>query len=105
MQQLGTEVLKLVLEGNGTGNGHTICREDKSVPNASQQKGREEAHTLGDLGRAITRLNQDVATLGAESGGDGLGEGVDTSQQSGAALDAELELLFVAAESASLTSL
>ena len=49
--------------------------------------------TLGDLGRAKAGLNQDVAALGTESSSDGLGQGVDTRQQSSAALNTELELL------------
>lgn len=50
-------------------------------------------HTLGDLGRTVARLNQDIPALGTESCGDGLCEGVNTLEESCASLDAELELL------------
>lgn len=72
LEELGTEVLELVLEGDGTGNGHTI---------------------LGDLGRAKAGLNEDISALGSEGSGNGLGEGVNTSEESGTALNTELELL------------
>jgi hypothetical protein len=49
--------------------------------------------TFGDLGRAITRLDQDIPALGSESCGDSPCEGVNTLEESCAALDAELELL------------
>ena len=49
--------------------------------------------TLGNLGRAEAGLNQNIAALGTESSGNGLGEGVDTSQESGTALNTELDLL------------
>ena len=54
------------------------------------------AHTLGDLGRAVAGLDEDVATLGTKSSGDSSGEGVDTVQKSLSALDTELELLHTA---------
>lgn len=50
--------------------------------------------TLGDLGGPEAGLDQDVAALGTESSGNGLGKGVDTGQESGAALNTKLELLF-----------
>lgn len=49
--------------------------------------------TLGDLGRAVARFYQDVAALGPEGCGDGPGEGVDTSQESGTALNTKLDIL------------
>lgn len=49
--------------------------------------------TLGDLGRAVGRLNQDIATLRTKSGGDSLGKSVDTLEELGTSLNAELELL------------
>ena len=72
LEETGTEVLELVLEGDGASDGHTI---------------------LGDLGRAEAGLNEDVAALGTEGGGHGPGEGVDTLEKSLPALNAELELL------------
>lgn len=56
---------------------------------------KQGAHTLGDLGRAVAGLDEDVATLGTKSSGDGSGEGVDTVEQSLSALNTELELLEV----------
>lgn len=50
-------------------------------------------HTLGDLGRAVGRLNQDIATLGTESRGDSLSESVDTLEELGTSFDTELEVL------------
>ena len=50
--------------------------------------------TLGDLGRAVARLNQDIPALGTKSCGDGLCEGVNTLEERCATLDAELELLY-----------
>lgn len=50
--------------------------------------------TLCDLGRAITRLNQDVSALGTECGGNGLCKSVDAGKQRGTSLDAKLQLLF-----------
>jgi hypothetical protein len=49
--------------------------------------------TLRDLGRAVAGLDQDISALGTESRGNSLRQGLDTSQESGAALDTELELL------------
>lgn len=50
-------------------------------------------HTLGDLGGSEAGLDQDIATLGTEGGSNGLGQGVNTSQEGGTAVNAELELL------------
>ena len=50
--------------------------------------------TLGDLGGAEAGLDEDIATLGTESSGDGPGEGLNTSEESGTALNTELELLY-----------
>lgn len=49
--------------------------------------------TLGDLGRAEAGLNEDISALGSESGRDSLGEGVDTSEERGAGLNTELDVL------------
>ncbi len=49
--------------------------------------------TLGDLGGAEAGLDQDIATLGTECGGNSAGQSVNTSQESGATLNTELELL------------
>lgn len=51
-------------------------------------------HTLGDLGGSEAGLDQDIATLGTEGGSNGLSQGVDTSEEGGTALNAELELLY-----------
>ena len=72
MEETSAEVLELVLEGDGTSDGHTI---------------------LGDLGRAEAGLNEDVAALGTEGGGHGPGEGVDTLKKGLPSLNAKLELL------------
>jgi hypothetical protein len=50
--------------------------------------------TLGDLGGAEAGLNEDVSALGTEGSSDSLSEGVDTSEESGTALNTELELLY-----------
>lgn len=50
--------------------------------------------TLGDLGGAVRRLNENIATLGTQSRGDGLGQSVNTLEEVGTGLNAELELLF-----------
>jgi len=72
LEETSAEVLELVLEGDGAGDGHTV---------------------LGDLGRAEAGLNEDIAALGTESGGHGPCEGLDTLEECLSALDAELELL------------
>ena len=50
-------------------------------------------HTLGDLGGAEGRLNQDIATLGTQSRSDSLCEGVDTLEELGTSLNTEFEIL------------
>lgn len=50
-------------------------------------------HTLGDLGGTVGGLDQDIATLGSKSRSDGLGKSVDTLEELGTSLNAELELL------------
>lgn len=50
--------------------------------------------TLGDLGGAVGRLDQDIATLGTQSRGNSLGQSVNTLEEVGTSLNAELELLF-----------
>ena len=72
LEETSAEVLELVLEGDGAGDGHTV---------------------LGDLGRAEAGLNEHVAALGTESGGHGPCEGLDTLEKCLSALNAELELL------------
>lgn len=56
---------------------------------------REEGQqfTLGDLRRAVGRLDQDISALGTECDGHGPPESLDTGQQGGTAFDTELELL------------
>jgi hypothetical protein len=49
--------------------------------------------TLGDLGGAVGRVDEDVATLGTECGGNGLSESVNTLEKAGTSLNTELELL------------
>lgn len=56
---------------------------------------RDSKLTLGDLGGAVGRVNEDIATLGTESGGDGLSKSVNTLEETGTSLNTELELLFV----------
>jgi hypothetical protein len=72
LEKTSAEVLELVLEGDGAGDGHTV---------------------LGDLGRAVAGLNENIAALGTESGGHSPREGVDTLEECLPALNAELELL------------
>lgn len=54
---------------------------------------RHNKLTLGDLGGAVGRLNEDIATLGAQSRGNSLGESVNTLEDAGTSFDTELELL------------
>lgn len=49
--------------------------------------------TLGDLGRAEARLDQDVPALRTEGAGDSARESVDTGEERGAGINAKLELL------------
>jgi len=72
LQETGTQVLELVLQVDGLGNGNTI---------------------LGDLGSTKGLLNKNIATLGAEGNRDSLGQSVNTLEESGTALNAKLELL------------
>jgi len=51
------------------------------------------AHTLGDLGRAIAGLDQDIPALGTESCCDGLCESLDTDEERSAGIDTEFQLL------------
>jgi hypothetical protein len=51
--------------------------------------------TLGDLGGAVGGVNEDIATLGTECGGDGLSKGVNTLEKVGTSLNTELELLVI----------
>lgn len=50
-------------------------------------------HTLGDLGGAIGRLNQDIAALRTKSGSDSLSKSVNTPKELSTGLDTELEVL------------
>lgn len=61
---------------------------------ASAAVGERASQTLCDLGRAIAGLDQDVPALRAQCGSDCFGESVNAGQESGAALDAKLQLLF-----------
>lgn len=54
---------------------------------------RHNKLTLGDLGGAVGRLNEDIATLGTQSRGNSLGESVNTLEDAGTSFDTELELL------------
>lgn len=56
-------------------------------------KAQQQQLTLGDLGGAVGRLNEDIATLGAEGRGNGLGESVDTLENAGTSFNTELDLL------------
>lgn len=51
--------------------------------------------TFGDLGGAVGRVDEDIATLGTESRGDSPSEGVNSLEQTSTRLDAELEVLVV----------
>lgn len=50
-------------------------------------------HTLGDLGGAIGRLNQDIAALRTKSGSDSFSKSVNTPKELSTGLDTELEVL------------
>lgn len=52
-----------------------------------------ETHTLGDLGGAIGRLDQDIAALGTKSRSHGLSKGVNALEQVGTGFNTELEFL------------
>lgn len=96
LDQLGTEVLKLVLEADGPGDSNTICRDRllaKEVPKKQINAAEILNHTLGNLGGAEAGLDQDISTLGTKSGSNSLGESIGTSQESSTALDTELEFL------------
>lgn len=49
--------------------------------------------TLGDLGRPVARLDEDVASLGAEGCSNGLGESLNALEQGRTAFNAEPQLL------------
>ena len=70
--EAGAEVLELVLELDGLGDGDTV---------------------LGDLGTAVGLLNDDIAALGTEGDGDGVGELVDTLEHCLAAIVAKAHVL------------
>lgn len=50
-------------------------------------------HTLGDLGGAIGRIDQDIAALGTKSRSHSLSKGVNTLEKVGTGLNTELEFL------------
>lgn len=58
-----------------------------------QWKSEIVTHTLCDLGRAIRRLDEDVAALRTESGRDGTGKGINTLEKRRTGLNAEFEIL------------
>lgn len=89
LEETSTEVLELVLKSDSLGNGDTICCLSVHV----LQHLHKSKHTLGDLGRAVAGLDQDVATLGAEGCRDSASDCVDTLEQGSTALNAKLELL------------
>ncbi|KAI3480490.1 hypothetical protein L1887_57336 [Cichorium endivia] len=72
LDEARAEVLELVLERDGLGDGDTV---------------------LGDLGAAEGLLDDHIATLGTEGDRDGVGEQVDAVEHGGAAVVAELDLL------------
>lgn len=49
--------------------------------------------TLGDPWGTVGRLDEDIATLGAQCDGNGLREEVDTGEESLSSIDAKFELL------------
>jgi hypothetical protein len=54
-----------------------------------------EILTLGNLRGSVGGVNEDIATLGTECGGNSLSKSVDTLEKAGTSLNAELELLVV----------
>ena len=88
LEQAGTQVLELVLERDGSCDGYTIW---DCEPMSDEMT--ERIRTLCNLGRAVARLDEDIAALGTEGCGDGPGECLDAGEQSCAAFYAELELL------------
>jgi hypothetical protein len=96
LEETGAEVLKLVLEDNGLGDSDSVCIACQPSIVVQPVCSTLAAHTFCDLGRAVAGLDEDVATLGTESGGDGSGKSVDTVQQTLPGLNTELELLEVA---------
>ena len=60
-------------------------------PAAAREKRRRR--TLGDLGRAEARLNQDIATLGAQGRCDGIGKSIDTGEEGFPGLGTEAQVL------------
>lgn len=95
LKKASTEVFKLVLELNCLGNSDTICGSQYLSIQMSSIYPTTDKHTLGDLGRAIGRLDQDIATLGTQSRGHSLGERVDALEELGTGLNTELEILQV----------
>jgi hypothetical protein len=55
--------------------------------------GKTQIRTLGDLGRAVARLDQDISALGTECCGYGLCECVDTFEKRCSGFYAKLEVL------------
>ncbi|KAK1245315.1 hypothetical protein MKX08_004944 [Trichoderma sp. CBMAI-0020] len=99
LDQLGTEVLKLVLESDGPGDSNTVYSKQhvsNKIFDIYSKSSLEilSIPTLGDLGRAEAGLNQDISALGSQSSGNGLGQSVGTGQERGAGLNTKLELLF-----------
>jgi hypothetical protein len=72
LEEASTEVLELVLKLDSLGHGHTV---------------------LGDLGRAIRRLDEDVTTLGTKRRSHRLRKSINTLEELGTSFNTELELL------------
>ena len=52
-----------------------------------------DGNTFCDLGRTVTRLDQDIPSLGTECCRDGRGKSVNTGQKGGSGFDAKFEFL------------
>jgi hypothetical protein len=55
----------------------------------------DEILTLSDLRGSVGGVNEDIATLGTECGGNSLSKSVNTLEKAGTSLNAELEFLVV----------
>ena len=55
-------------------------------------------HTLGDLGRAVGRLDQNIAAFGTQCRRNSLGESVNSAEELGTSLDTDFEVLDVVSQ-------
>lgn len=91
LEEAGTEVLELVLKHDSLSDGHTVY----GLLVVRCLMVGNEILTLGDLRGSVGGVNEDIATLGTECGGNSLSKSVDTLEKAGTSLNAELELLVV----------